>query len=96
MGTLHFEGQNTSGVPFGSKNSSGTTLDTLALGFELGGEGLVEYSVSEKVFMLGVCGLDSKGKPLTCAPFSVISAIVQLSIDNMLCVEVYMCCFVTL
>ncbi len=43
-------------MPLGSRNSSGTMLDIFGLGVELGGEGLDEYSVSEKVFKLGVRG----------------------------------------
>jgi hypothetical protein len=59
-------------VPFGSRNSSGTTLDTFGFGVVLGGEGLVEYSVSEKEFKLGVRGLDSWPlMPLTMTPFSI-------------------------
>lgn len=63
----------TSGVPFGSKNASGTTLDILGLGVALGGEGLVEYSVREKVFMLGVRGLESWPVPLILTPFSIVN-----------------------
>jgi len=55
-------------VPFGSKNSGGTTLDILGFGVDLGGEGFVEYSVREKAFMLGVLGLDSWSSSLFVVP----------------------------
>jgi hypothetical protein len=60
-------------VPFGSKNSGGTTLDILGFGVDLGGEGFVEYSVREKAFMLGVLGLDSWSLPLILTPFSIFA-----------------------
>ncbi len=61
----------------GSRNSSGTTLDILGLGVELGGEGLDEYSVSEKVFKLGVPGREGLPEmfplPLIFTPFSIFA-----------------------
>jgi len=59
-------------VPLGSRNSSGTTLDILGLGVELGGEGLDEYSVSEKV--PGREGLPEMFPlPLIFTPFSIFA-----------------------
>jgi hypothetical protein len=67
----------------GSINSSGINPLILLLGLALGGEGLVEYSVKESVFRLGVLGLDPLVSPLPLtAPFSTaaIVAIAQLKI----------------
>jgi hypothetical protein len=55
----------------------------LLLGLALGGEGLVEYSVKESVFRLGVLGREPLASPLPLTtPFSTaaIVAIAQLKL----------------
>lgn len=52
---------------------------TLLLGLSLGGEGLVEYSVNEKVFKLGVLGrldVPPLESPLTFVPFFMLSSVI--------------------
>lgn len=70
----------TSGCPLGSKSSSGNKRWAFSLGVDLGGEGLLEYSVKERELMrLGVLGLEPK--PLISVPFSIfgIASIASLN-----------------
>ena len=66
----------TSGVPFGSKNSSGTIFCIFALLSSDGGEGLALYSVSAKLAMDGVlCGVRGVEVPLV-VPFMPLMPLV--------------------